>query len=356
MNKTAFIAMLALGGAAHAQSSVTIYGIVDAAIVGERGGVAPMTRVTSGAASASRIGFKGDEALGNGLSAFFNLETGARIDTGELDATNTLFNRTALVGLKGDFGAVSLGRQYTPYHTMLVNIVDPFSTGYAGTSKNLFPDWGANIRTSNTIRYATPVLRGVDAEAFYSAGEQSTISAGRQFGGAVGYASGPLTLRVAYHSRNSDVAGTSTAAAVNHELGRNLLLGGSVDLRWAKLSVGYEIDKGFNSAPLGNTNNNYGGVKPTASTDGREVLLGLAAPIGPGKLMFSVMHKDDRTRLNQDAESIGIGYLYSLSKRTGLYAAYAHIRNRNGAGYTVANNTESGTGSTGYNLGIRQTF
>lgn len=356
MKKTALLTLLALGGAAHAQSSVSIYGILDAAIVGERGGANPQTKVTSGAASASRIGFKGDEALGSGLSAFFTLETGAKIDTGELDATNTIFNRQALVGLKGHFGAVSLGRQYTPYHLMLVSVVDPFNTGTAGTAKNLFPDWGTNIRTSNTIRYASPAVHGVDAEAFYSAGEQNVLSAGRQFGGAVGYASGPLTLRVAYNSRNNDVVGTATAAASNHELARNLLVGGNYHFGWATLSAGYEIDKGFNSAPLGNSNNNYGGVKPTASTDGRELLLGLSAALGPGKLMFSVMHKDDRTRLNQDASSAGIGYMINLSKRTGLYAAYGHIRNQNGAGYTVANNTESGSGSTGYNLGIRHTF
>src|SRR5437763_14538390 len=141
MKKHALITLLALGGAAHAQSSVAIYGIVDAAIVGERGGATPITKVTSGAASASRIGFKGEEALGDGLSAYFTLETGSKIDTGELDASNTIFNRQALVGLKGHFGSVSLGRQYTPYHPKLVNIVDPFNTGYAATSKNLFPDW-----------------------------------------------------------------------------------------------------------------------------------------------------------------------------------------------------------------------
>jgi predicted porin len=72
--------------------------------------------------------------------------------------------------------------------------------------------------------------------------------------------------------------------------------------------------------------------------------------------MFSTQHKNDRTRFDQDAREWGIGYLYALSKRTGLYAAYAHINNKNGAGYTVANNTEPGTGNTGYNLGIRQTF
>jgi predicted porin len=356
MKKTAFMTLLALGGVAQAQTSVNIYGIVDAAIVGERGGATPMTKLTSGAASASRIGFKGEELLGDGLSAFFTLETGTRIDTGEVDAAGTIFNRQALVGLKGHFGSVSLGRQYTPYHTTLVGVVDPFSTGYAGTAKNLFPDWSANIRTSNTIHYATPVVQGVDAEAFYSAGEQSVQSAGRQFGGALGYAKGPLTLRLAYNNKNTDVAPVTGVAAVNHDLGRNILLGGNYKLGVATFHAGYELDKGFNSAPLGNSGNPYGGVKPTASTDGRELLLGLSAPAGPGKLMFSVMHKDDRTKLDQDASSIGIGYLYALSRRSGLYAAYGHIWNHKGAGYTVANNTEAGSGSTGYNLGIRHTF
>ena len=349
--------ILALGSAvAHAQSSVTIYGIADAAIVGERGGSAGnVTKVTSGAASASRLGFRGTEALGDGLSAFFTLETGAKIDTGEVDAAGTIFNRQALVGLKGKFGQVALGRQYTPYHTTLV-ILDPFGTGYAGTSKNLFPDSGTNIRTSNTITYASPVLRGIDAQLAYSVGEQADSSAGRQFGGVIGYAAGPLVVRLAYNSKNADVPASGTAAAISRSLGRNTLLGATYNFGWARLHAAYGVDKGYNAAPLANANNPYGGVRPTPSTDGRDYLLGVSAPVANGTLMFSVMHKDDRTNFNQDASSWGIGYLYDLSKRTGLYAAYAHIRNRNGAGYTVNNNTESGSGNTGYNLGIRHTF
>jgi len=342
---------------AQAQSNITIYGIVDAAIVGERGGSGgSVTKVTSGAASASRIGFRGTEDLGNGMSAFFTLETGSKIDTGELDASNTIFNRQAFVGLKTKAGSVALGRQYTPYHLTLTAVADPFGTGYAGTSKNLFPDNGTNVRTSNTITYASPVVQGVNVELAYSLGEQSESSAGRQFGGAIGYASGPLTLRLAYNSKNSDVAANGTTPAVNRDLGRNTLLGGNYDLKWAKLYFAYGVDKGYNSAPLGNPNNPFGGVRPTASVDGRDILLGFSAPAGPGTLLFSTMHKDDRTAFNQDASSWGLGYLYALTKRTGLYAAYAHIDNKNGAGYTVANNTESGSGNTGYNLGIRHTF
>lgn len=354
MKKAALIALgLAAGAGAHAQTNVTIYGIVDAALVGESGGSAGhVTKVTSGAGSASRIGFRGTEELGDGLAAFFTLETGARIDTGEVDAAGTIFNRQAFVGLRTKAGSVALGRQFTPYHTTLAAVADPFGTGYAGTSKNLFPDNGTNVRASNTITYASPKVNGVNVDLAYSAGEQTALSAGRQFGGAIGYAAGPLTVRLAYNSKNTDVAATGT----NHDLGRNTLLGANYDFKWVRLYAAYGIDKGFNSATLGNANNPYGGVKPTPSIDGRDMLLGFRAPVGPGTLMFSTMHKDDRTHFNQDATSWGIGYLYDLSKRTGLYAAYAHINNKNGAGYTVANNSESGSGNTGYDLGIRHTF
>lgn len=336
-------------------SNVTMYGIIDAALVGESGGAAGhLSKVTSGAAAASRFGLRGTEDLGGGLSALFILEAGTKIDTGEIDAAGTIFNRQALVGLKSSqYGMLAVGRQYTPYHTTLVNIVDPFNTGYAGSAKNLFPDWGRNIRSSNTVTYATPRIQGVDAELAYSMGEQSVAAAGRQIGAAVGYTQGPLAVRLAYNSKNADTASTP---AVSRDLGRNVLLGANYDFRWIKLHAGYAIDRGYNSAPLGNTNNPYGGVKPTASTDGREWLLGFSAPLGNGSLLFSAMHKDDRSSFNQDASAWGIGYLYQLSKRTGLYTAYGHIRNQHGAGYTVANNTEAGTGNTGYNLGIRHTF
>jgi predicted porin len=354
MKKAAAAIILTAGSAAaQAQSSVNIYGIADAAVVGERGGAGgTITKLTSGAASATRIGFRGAEDLGGGLSAYFTLEAGTKIDTGEIDAAGTIFNRQSLLGLRHkDFGAVALGRQYTPYHTTLVNVVDPFNTGTAATSKNLFPDFGSNIRTSNTVTYASPRLHGFDAELAYSFGEQAGSShAGRQFGAALGYSAGPLAVRLAYNNKNSDTA------ALRHDLGRNVLLGANYNFGWIKVNAGYGIDKGFNSAPLGNANNPYGGVKPTPSTDGREVLLGFSAPLGTGTLQFSAMHKDDRTSFDQDGDSWGIGYVYALSKRSSLYAAYAHINNHKGAGYTVANNTEAGTGNTGYNLGIRHTF
>ncbi|MFZ6773518.1 porin [Undibacterium sp. SXout7W] len=355
---TALSSSMILATSASAQSNVTVYGIVDAGLVIENGGSAGrVTKLTSGAASASRIGFKGTEDLGGGVAALFTLETGVKIDTGELDAANTIFNRQAFVGLKSSTGTITMGRQYTPYHMTLVNVADPFGTGMAGTSKNLFPDSGANVRSSNTLLYASPVLSGFSAEVAYSFGEQAGNSAaGRQFGAALGYAAGPLSVRLAYNNKNSDVVASSGVAAVSKDNGTNTLLAVNYDLGVAKLFFAYGVDKGFNSAPLGNSNNPYGGVKPTASIDGNEILLGISTPLAGGTILASVMRKDDKTSLNQDANSWGIGYTYPLSKRTSWYAAYASIDNKNGAGYTVANNTESGSGNRAINLGVRHSF
>ena len=347
----------ACGTQAAAQSNVVIYGIADAGITRESGGAAgTVNKVNSGAASASRLGFKGSEDLGGGLSAIFLLETGYKIDTGEVDAAGTIFNRQAYVGLKGKAGSVTLGRQYTPYHTALASVADPFGTGLAGTSKNLFPDSGANVRSSNTVLYSSPVSNGFSGELAYSAGEKSSSATGRQVGASLGYASGPLTVRLAYNNKNSDVETAPGVVAVRNGNGRNTLLAANYDFKVVKLFAAYGVDKGYNSAPLGNANNPYGGVRPTASTDGNEILLGFTAPVGGGSLIASIMRKDDQTAFNQDARSWGVGYIYPLSKRSSLYGAYAAIRNRNGAGYTVANNSESGSGNRGMNLGLRHSF
>lgn len=344
--------------AAHAQSSLTIYGIADVGLVGESGGSAGnVTRITSGPASSSRIGFKGSEDLGSGVSAFFILENGYSIDTGTLASANVLFNRQSLVGLRSSAGTLTLGRQTTPYHNALVSVADPFGTGYAGTIKNAFPDWGTNARSNNTIMYAMPESNGVSGDIAYSPGEQAgDATAGRQIGASLGYSAGPLNLRLAYNGRNGDTVAAAGTPAVTRGTGSNKLFAANYEVGIVRMYFAVGVDKGYNSAPLGNTSNPYGGAAPTASTDGREVLIGIAARISQGTLMASVMRKDDRTAYNQDASTWGVGYVHPLSNRTALYVAYGSIRNRNGAGYTVANNSEAGTGDRAYNLGLRHTF
>lgn len=360
MNKKIIAAaLLAFGtGASHAQGSVTIYGIADAGLVHESGGVAgSVNKISSGAGSTSRIGFRGSEDIGGGLTAVFTLENGHRLDTGEVDTAGTIFNRQAFVGIKGRAGMLTLGRQYTPWHQALAQVGDPFATGYAGGSKNLFPDYGSNVRASNTALYTSPVVRGFTADLAYSLGEQAGSStAGRQYGASLGYAAGALSLRLAYNHKNSDVAAAPGVAAVRRGNGSNKLVVANYDFKLLKAYLAFSVDKGFASAPLGNNSNPYGGVAPTASTDGNALLLGAVVPAGPGNVVATFQRKDDKTRFNQDARSLGIGYLYALSRRSTLYTVYGMIDNENGAGYTVANNSEPGSGDRAFNLGVRHTF
>ncbi|NGZ85772.1 porin [Duganella aceris] len=357
--KKSLIAVAVLGAmssAAFAQSNVTIYGILDAGIVSERGGAAgTTTKVTSGAASASRIGFKGTEDLGGGLSAIFKLETGARIDTGALDNTNNvLFNREAYVGLSSKTaGTLTLGRQYTPYYETLRDVGDPFAMGYAGTAKNLFPVASFMTRNDNAVVYKTPNLQGFTGAVSYSLGETAgDTTANRQVGASLGYNNGPLNVAVAYNSKNND-----TATVKTNGIGHNALIAANYDFKVVKVFGAYSKDKGLNSAPLNGPATAYSTTPFIASKDSSDALLGLTAPVGDtaGTVMASYIRKDDK-EFNRDADQWAIGYSYALSKRTSTYVAYAKIKNKNGAGYTVGNNSEGGTGDKAFNLGLKHSF
>lgn len=343
--------LAAAANVAHAQSNVTIYGVADAGLVSERGGKAgSVTKLTSGIGSASRLGFRGTEEVSPDLSALFVLESGVRIDSGEVDAAGTLFNRQSYVGLKSkSLGGLTLGRQYTPLYNALSQVADPFGAGYAGSAKNLFPAAGNNTRTSNTIVYASPVIEGVSGELAYSLGEQSSNKAGRQIGAALAYANGPLNARLAYNLRNNDTP------TLNTDLGHNVLLAANYDFKVAKAFFAYGKDKGVNSAALPLINP-FSGVALKSSTDSTDLLLGATAPLGAaGTVIASVIRKDDK-QFNQDATQWAIGYSHALSKRTSAYVAYAKIQNKNGAGYTVGNNSEAGSGDKAFDLGIRHAF
>ncbi len=344
----------ALSSSAFAQSNVTIYGTVDAGIVTERGGLAGnATKITSGVGSASRLGFKGTEDLGGGLSAIFVAESGFRVDTGALDNTNNqLFNRQSFVGLSSkEAGTLTLGRQYTPYYETL-GMADPFALGYAGTAKNLFPVAGDQTRTSNAVKYLTPTFQGFQGEVAYTLGEQAgNATTGREYGAFVSYSNGPLNARVAYNARNND-----TATVTTNGLGHNALLAVNYDFAVAKAFFAYGQDKGLNSAVLANATA-FTVAPVAASTNSNDVLVGATVPVGPqGTVMASFIRKNDKDLANRDADQWAVGYSYALSKRTSTYVAYAKIKNKNGASYTVGNNSEAGTGDKAFNLGLKHTF
>jgi GBP family porin len=345
----------AMSQAAFAQSGITIYGLVDAGIEAERGGAAGnVVKISSGIGSASRLGFKGTEDLGGGLSALFVLESGFLIDTGASDVAGAAFNRQSFVGLKStSLGTATLGRQYTLTYNALGQVGDPFGAGLAGSAKNLFPVAGASLRANNSIVYTSPAMNGFSAEALYSVGEvPGNGNAGRQFNLGLNYARGPLTARLAYNNRNND-----TALVTTNTIGHNTLFVANYDFQVVKLFFAYSDDKGMNSAPLNNaTPQPYGRVF-TPTLKGDDLLVGAQIPVGTaGMLITSYIRKNDKTMLNQDAQQYAVGYTYALSKRTSAYASYGMMKNRNGAGYTVGNNSDAGTGDRATNIGVRHSF
>ncbi|HZS80173.1 MAG TPA: porin, partial [Herbaspirillum sp.] len=179
---------------AHAQSNVTIYGIVDTAVrysTHDNAAGDSKLQLIGGPLSGSQIGFKGKEDLGGGLSALFSLENGFTTDNGALVDSTRLFNREALVGLQGNFGKVTLGRQYALIHNMTASY-DVYAMS------NLKPiGWqGGNYtmgtRLDNSIRYAG-TWSGVTATVGYSAGEVTgDIHRKESKGLSIAYDNGPL--------------------------------------------------------------------------------------------------------------------------------------------------------------------
>jgi len=355
MKKTLMsLAILAASGAAYAQSNVTIYGIMDAGFVGEQGGKnGTVNKVSAGGLSASRLGFKGTEDLGGGLSAVFTLETGIKGDTGELDNTsNTLFNRQAFVGLSSKTaGTLTLGRQYTPWYNTLSQVADPFAAGMEGSAKNLFPAGGTNVRNSNSVVYKSPDWNGITGELFYGAGEQKGEAVGRQLGASLGYQNGPLNVRAAFNTRNGGSSATKFT-----DPGRNALIAANYDFKVAKVFAAFGINRGNGSTPFPN-DTAYTSVAVPQSTDNRIWLVGATVPVSAaGTVVASWTQVEDHSSLDHDAKQAAIGYLHALSKRTTAYASVGKVGNRHGGSYTVGNNADVGTGHKGYGVGIRHMF
>ncbi len=324
------LAMLVCGtvaASACAQSGVTVYGSLDLGLVHESGGPAASSwNVESGVQAGSRLGFKGSENLGNGLSANFVIEGGIAGDTGGNRPTGLTFGRQTLVGLSGPFGSVKLGRQFNLV-TNALNDVDPFGGGHEGAYSNvMFSDY----RTSNGVYYTTPAINGVTANLTWAPGEVAGSSAAkREIGYAVEVTRGRVFAVLAHRSLNN-LTDTNT---------HKVTFGGAT------------YDFGPFKAALG-----YARNKDDAALDSRDVIVGASTTRGADTWMLSVIDHRDSGALRQDARQAAIGYTHALSRRTNLYSSYSRLRNDNGAPFTVGNAVESGSGTRGLALGMYHKF
>jgi len=342
--KKSLILLAVLGtfaGAASAQTSVNIYGILDAGIVNERGGPAgSVTKLTSGIQNGSRLGFRGTEDLGGGLAAKFAIEAGFGVDDGISNQGGRLFGRQAYVGLGGGWGNVTLGRQYTPCF-LAMDQIDPFRSGLAGNNNNL---WPVVTRTDNTIKYTTPEWSGFLGELAYAFGEvPGDNSAARQWGASLGYTNGPLLVKAAYHE------GEGPLPVGNERPASGVVLGDKAK----RYMLGGKWDFGFAAAHAAIGKADGGTVR---NTDNRFWLVGATVPFGATTFLASYIRNDDRRTINQDADQWALGLTYALSKRTNFYTSYGRISNDNGAGYTVGSAIEAGSGDKAFNVGVRHQF
>ena len=353
----ALAVLTAVSGAASAQSSVTLYGKVDLGMVYDSGTAGHSVRLASGVTGGSRIGFKGVEDLGGGTKFSFQLETGFCADSAAAQSTNVtssgvvigttgapnfctgsnnFMGRQAHGDLTGSFGALSAGRQYSLGFNNLATI-DPFGAGFAGQTNNVSAATGiylmdpSGIRLNNSVTYSTPNLAGFTGSFETAFGEQpGNWQGGRETGAGLNFASGPAYAGVTYYNQ-SNTAGNAPSKKV-------LTFGGSYDLGIVKLhGMGQK-------------------VSGTAALDILSFMGGVTVPVAGGNLLASYIHHNDRTSLNRDANQLGVGYQYPLSKRTSLYTSYARITNFNGGKILVGNATETGTADKAFNAGIVHNF
>ena len=349
------LAVLASAGVASAQSSVKLFGIVDATLQrvdNSNGG--KVTRLHNSGYNSSRLGFRGTEDLGGGMSASFWLEAGVNNDNGSGAATNLnnqstgtstasagtqglTFNRRSTVSLGGGWGEVRLGRDYTPQFWNLT-VFDPFGTNGVGTNQMLNSSVGGpvTVRASNSIGYFLPGnLGGFYGQLQHYRGENASNTANSKDGTGtalrIGYANGPANAALGY----------STTKYVTGDI-KTTNIGGQWDFGVAKLM------------------GQYGRDRVSGSLTGKGGLIGGLVPVGPGEIRLAYSTYKTDALGNPKSNKIALGYVHNLSKRTAVYATYARVKNSGGAAQSVfpgaAGNPTANSNSTGYDFGIRHSF
>jgi predicted porin len=319
---------------AAAQSSVTIYGIADAAIAREDLDTADGSRtvINSGNQSSSRIGFRGTEDLGNGLKAMFNLEAGVSLDTGAGDSV--LFGRRAVVGLEGGFGLVTIGREYTPIASV-AGQSDILGQGFYGTNLAAFNSGRLTRRLSNSVNYKSNSMSGFKLLAAYGLGETTTGPSLDTAGVALEYANGPLFVGAGYHQ---------------------------VERLAIEDDKEYTVGAGYKFGAVEVKGNYMVADRAGPNAKFEQANLGAAVAVGgAGKIYVNLQRNEQGSATGN---LIALAYSHSLSKRTNVYTTLAAMRNNasgtfgiNASGVNVTPPASApGADPTALAVGLRHTF
>ena len=386
---------------AFAQANVTVYGVADGSFdvvrvsntAGNAAGDNDLGNTTRVSTNSSLIGFKGAEALGNGLTAVFQYESSVGFDnTGGIGAT-----RDSFVGVAGGFGTVVLGNLTGPTRALGAAVdVNAGATGigansallgklgnnllsstdgngnYPGTSnsstcgRSSFCTSIFDTRWKNAIAYVSPSFAGLSVTAAYVANENKAFqgaSAANTTGYDVGlkYANGPAMAAVTYNAVSLGNAASATSVA-NTDVS-DFRVGGTYDFGIASVRAIYDHARADHFAAVGTVTQNVFGLGGTFNVT------------PAGKIIGQFYFADEMKRNGKDQKDTGaklfeIGYEHSLSKRTILKAVYANLNNDKRASYdfginaagvnsvTGAGPTFSTVGATvqGVQLGLRHSF
>jgi predicted porin len=407
----ALTVVAAASGAAVAQeSNVTVYGILDAG-VSHVTGIAGGSRndVISGIMDGSRLGFRGNEDIGNGFRAIFTLEHRLEVDTGDVtnrpfsggqlpdrlsDATllglnpafqpvvdaaaagigntvgvnlgRTFWDRQAYVGLITPVGAVLAGRQYTPAYEVgaafdTLGTQSSLSAGQVAALPAAF-----DIRISNALAYR--IQTGpISASVMYAPDEGSTTTG--SFVGAMGiYRTEAFAVGLGYNKRKNELGQeslTSTALGGSMQLGPGTAFVQATQVKddnpTGLSGLAGLLTAGGAPAPVAAAV--AGALIEGLKQDAQLAHIGYKYVTGPHTIYGAYTALNDKRPANADVASYGAAYTYALSKRTALNAVLTHFDNKNlaqaapgQAGFLGGVTESAGTDSNSFAVGIRHSF
>lgn len=293
-------ALAALAGAAQAQSSVSLYGLVDMSVGRfQAPGAAAVKGVDSGNMSTSFFGLKGTEDLGGGLGAVFAIESFMRNDTGAAGRFNgdTFWARSAYVGLNSSsMGTLTLGRNTTSLfvNTLIFNAFGD-SFGFSPSIRHTFTSGTVTGDTgwSDSIKYSSPKFGGASFTAHVAADDENVAGSGRNTGFSGLYFGGALGLGFAWQKVEKGTANDTTA----WQLGGSYAFGGT------------KVFAQYGSVDNDTTGNDY-------------KITGLGGSIGMGAGAILLQWGRIAPGTGSDRTTFSLGYDYNVSKRTDLYAVY----------------------------------
>lgn len=347
--RKSLIALACMAGiSAYASAAnVEIYGAVDMYVAANNVEGDWKTAIQSGGTTASHIGLKGTEDLGNGVQVFFNLDQAFLADNGEKTFGNDSksFSREVTLGIRGKYGQLSVGRQYTP-HFLTFAIYDPTELSLGSSDSPYFFPGAASVtgvdgnlvRLDNSIQYVLPTPFGL-TNFFYVAlgehknasGSQDSNSRGNVYNYAAKYDAGNFSMMGSWLWR--DVALDTTKNSFKNQY---INFAATYDFGVTKPVV--QFTKKFTD-------------DETKTDEFWMAQLGTSTPVMGGKWMVSASYMKNQTKDDADAWSIGTKYAYPLSKRTRIYAGIEAVFNDSNAGYAIEAGPDS---SLHFNLDASQ--